>query len=645
MMGDSPSLYKRKNPPDPGRDTETTPKGTRTKSIHTLSPRSPSPTPLSYKNSAAERAASRRDGRFDPIKLTTPSTTGIPRRNEKNPTTAASSGRNGRESQLSTYSEPGPMDQDQEWYQDDYQGDRGHLTTHTWNTAPQNEPGLLTAKIFFAMDQLVLDLRKAIQEGSLPSNFDEQIGQTGAQLVNILSQIGVKGEQESNDKLSRAITKLTESFAEARRTDSARLTEIEKRLQIEKTANTKPNWAAESYAARATVGANQTTRTSNANKRNYEKPGKEEERTAQFVVHFGEMVPEETRKDPYSITRDINSFIERHLNLGKTRVATAKWNVNGNLVITTLAGQSAGPLEPFFGDLHEFYTTTALTPQDTKLNQVWYKVIIDGVSTGTQWRLNSGIAPRPHNSAELKEELVLYNPALTGVEFALDPRFVVPATELTHKRESSIQFAVTDHQTADNIIKNKTLNLFGKACKTRRYQDRRPSSPQCRKCKGLGHKEDKCKTQLRCALCGGDHTETQHTLQCGSCKANPRYIEGDFDKDAIEKGIIGQCTHNLRCVNCSEKSLEATHSATSRNCPERIRAMGSTRDVNRTQAQGKGTTDQFQNVQKKRTKPKKVATMTATPKGGAQSRFDVLDPSGDIENNTGEDLNMEMRHD
>ncbi|KAJ3979349.1 hypothetical protein F5890DRAFT_1421491 [Lentinula detonsa] len=349
------------------------------------------------------------------------------------------------------------------------------------------------------------------------------------------------------------------------------------------------------------------------------------------------------RKDSCSITRDINTFIELHPNLGKTRVATAKWNFNGNLVISTLAGQSAGPLEPFFDDLHEFYTTTAQTPQDTKLNQVWYKVIVDGVSTGTQWRLNSGIAPRPHNPAELKEELILYNPALAGVNFALDPRFVVPATELTHKRESSIQFAVTDHQTADNIIKNKTLNLFGKACKTRRYQDRRPSSPQCRKCKALGHKEDKCQNQPRCALCGGDHTETQHTLQCGSCKANPQYIEGDFDEDTIEKGIIGQCTHNLRCVNCSDKNLEATHSATSRNCPERIRAMGSSRDVNREQAQEKGTTDQFQTVPKKKNKPKKATTTTA-PKGGAQSRFDVLDPVGNTENNTGEDLNTEMQH-
>ncbi|KAJ3990974.1 hypothetical protein F5050DRAFT_1877009 [Lentinula boryana] len=330
-MGDSASLSKRKNPPDPGRDTDTMPKGTRTKSIHISSPRSPSPTPQNYKNSAAERAASRRDGRFDPIKTTASNVTGIPRRNEKNSTSSLTSGRNGRESQLSIYSEPGPMDQDQEWYQDTFQGGREHFTTQTWNAAPQSEPGLLTAKIFFAMDQLVLDLRKAIQEGSLPSNFDEQIGQTGAQLMNILNQIGVKGEHEANDKLSRTIIELTESFTEARRTDSARLTEIERRLQIEKSANTKPIWAAESYAAKATTGANQTIRTSNATKRSNEKPDKEGECTAQFVVHFGETVPEERRKDPCSITRDINSFIELHPNLGKTRVATAKWNFNGNL--------------------------------------------------------------------------------------------------------------------------------------------------------------------------------------------------------------------------------------------------------------------------------------------------------------------------
>ncbi|KAJ3963705.1 hypothetical protein EV361DRAFT_782282, partial [Lentinula raphanica] len=144
-------------------------------------------------------------------------------------------------------------------------------------------------------------------------------------------------------------------------------------------------------------------------------------------------------------------------------------------------------------------------------NKVWYKVIVDGVSTGSQWRLNNGVPARPHNSSELKEELTLYNPVLADVQFALEPRFVVPAAELTQKRESSIQFAVTDPLVAERIIKNKVLNMFGKACRTRKYQDRTPTTPQCRRCKALGHKEDKCKAQARCALCGDNHTEKQHT--------------------------------------------------------------------------------------------------------------------------------------
>ncbi|KAJ3753789.1 hypothetical protein EV360DRAFT_52868 [Lentinula raphanica] len=313
-----------------------------------------------------------------------------------------------------------------------------------------------------------------------------------------------------------------------------------------------------------------------------------------------------------------------------------------------MTGQSAGPLEPFFGDLHEFYTLSGVTPQDTKLNLVWYKVIVDGVSTGSQWRLNSGVPPRPHNPAELKEELTLYNPVLSEVNFALEPRFVIPATELTHKRESSIQFAVTDCLVAESIIKNKVLNLFGKACKTRRYQDRTPSNPQCRKCKALGHREDKCGAQARCALCGGDHTEVQHTLQCGTCRANPRYNEVTFDEDAVEKGIVAQCTHNLRCINCNAKNLDDLHSATSRQCPERIRAMGTTRDVNRPTSQGTGEADQFQTVQKKKQRTKKTtntSTNTTRPsQGGTQSRFDVLDPMNGTNGHTDDDLNMDVQN-
>ncbi|KAJ3836572.1 hypothetical protein F5878DRAFT_541137 [Lentinula raphanica] len=300
--------------------------------------------------------------------------------------------------------------------------------------------------------------------------------------------------------------------------------------------------------------------------------------------------------------------------------------------------------------MHEFYTTTGTKPQDRKLNQVWYKIIVDGVSTGSQWRLNNGIPARPHSSTELKEELTLYNPSLAEVKFALDPRFMVQASELTHRRESSIQFAVSDPLLAEHIIKGKVLNLFGKACKTRKYQERTPSTPQCRKCKALGHREDKCTARPRCTLCGEEHTEVQHTLQCGACRAYPQYADVDFDEDAIEKGIVGQCTHSLKCVNCSAKNLESLHSATSRQCPERIRAMGSARDVNRSSNQG-DTNDQFQTVPKKKTKAKKSAstanpttTAPAVPTGGTNSRYDALDSVNLTQPNTDEDHNMESQH-
>ncbi|KAJ3818462.1 Endonuclease/exonuclease/phosphatase, partial [Lentinula raphanica] len=170
-------------------------------------------------------------------------------------------------------------------------------------------------------------------------------------------------------------------------------------------------------------------------------------------------VPEEFRKDPCSITRDLNAFIGSHPNAGNIRVAMAKWNVSGNLVLSTVAGQSAKSLEPFFQDFQEFYTVNGTTPVDTKLNHVWHKIIVDGVSTGSQWRLNSGIAPRPHNTAELKEEMTMYNPVLAEGRFALDPRFVVQASELANKRESLIQFAVSDSQVVEAILRGKVLNI------------------------------------------------------------------------------------------------------------------------------------------------------------------------------------------
>ncbi|KAJ3968472.1 hypothetical protein EV361DRAFT_952311 [Lentinula raphanica] len=319
-MGDSPSLNKRKNPPDPRRDNETTPKGPRTKSIHVTSSRSSSPTPQNFKNTTAERAATRREGRFDPTKPTVSANSGIPRRSTNN-STALPNERDGRDSQMSNYSEPGPMDQD--WDHGVAQNVPYYHSAPACNEIGQSDAALLTGAIFFSMEQLVRDLSKAIRQGSLPSNFDEQVGHTGVALVNLLAQIGVRGG-DTDDKVSRALAKLTDSFAEARKSDSARLSEIERRLQIGTPESGRPNWADNSYAAKAaantTANTMQTNRGGNTGKRPTEKTTKELERASQFVVHFPEVIPEEMHKDPCSITRDINTFIALHPNLGKTRV-------------------------------------------------------------------------------------------------------------------------------------------------------------------------------------------------------------------------------------------------------------------------------------------------------------------------------------
>ncbi|KAJ3769414.1 hypothetical protein FB446DRAFT_791407 [Lentinula raphanica] len=451
-MGDSSSLPKRKNPPDPGKDNETTPKGPRAKSILAHPARTTSPTPAQrYKNPTAERAASRKDGRYDPIKATTQTNTTSTRRNE-NSSTSSIHEREGRESQLSNYSDPGPMDQDQDWIQPGQEPIHSHSPQAPQQHQELTDQAILTSAIFFTIEQLTKDLRRAIREGAIPSNFDEQVGSMGEELVDLLSQVGIQGNK-SNDKVTRAISKLTESFAEARRMDSARITEIERALRIKPPSDSRPNWAADSYASKAAHAPLQTNRTTTQTKKTAAPSKKENERLSQFVVHFAETVPEEMRKDPCSITRDLNNFIGSHPNVGNVRVATAKWNLSGNLVLSTMAGQSAEPLEPLFREFQEFYTMNSTAPTDTKLNQVWHKIIVDGVSTGSQWRLNSGIAPRPHNPAELKEEITMYNPVLAEVKFALEPRFVVQASELANKRESSIQFAVSDSQLAEAILR------------------------------------------------------------------------------------------------------------------------------------------------------------------------------------------------
>ncbi|KAF9067108.1 hypothetical protein BDP27DRAFT_1423269 [Rhodocollybia butyracea] len=147
-----------------------------------------------------------------------------------------------------------------------------------------------------------------------------------------------------------------------------------------------------------------------------------------------------------------------------TWIATAKWNLHGNLVLTVLPGQSAETLEPLFFSLNEFYMTTHAKPQKTTLNEKWNKLVMDGVPTGAKQRFDNGLGTKPFTPEEMEAELTTYNPILHNAKLAAPPRFLVHPADLASKAESSITFAVFNKDTADQILSEQYLNLFGKAC-------------------------------------------------------------------------------------------------------------------------------------------------------------------------------------
>ena len=461
--------------------------------------------------------------------------------------------------------------------------------------------------IALSISTLVAEWVTARDRDQLPPNLAEILGGSGTMLAYLLREAGTQTEDrmdqwmdkepltEASPILNR-LASMCESMIENRKTDNIRLARIEQELRIGTTASAPtPNWAADTYATRATTVLTANLKTLKPTTTKVTKqPTKllskhERDRPSRFVVHFGETVEEQKRADPYTIVKDANAWISLCADeeVCKTRIATAKWNAHGNLVLTVLQGQSAKTLEPFFSNLHTCYTLTNVTPQKTTLDEKWNKLVIDGVPTGVKWRFASGFGTKPFTSEELQDELMLYNPILNNVRIAAAPRFLIPPADLATKAESSITLAIFDKDIADEILAERYLNLFGKACRVREYQDRTPAKPQCQKCKRFGHVGEQCKLGQRCGMCGGAHTEAAHTLQCLECRADPQYANAEFSEGSLKEGTIPSCSHNLCCVICKEKDLPFNHRADNRQCPERTRQMGSVRDNNRAPDTGK----------------------------------------------------------
>ncbi|GAW05941.1 protein [Lentinula edodes] len=503
-------------------------------------------------------------------------------------------------------------------------------------------------QIIELIELLASKLQESILKSALPSNLAEQVSDQGHMLTEMLRGLGVGTAVSSTSGvemiLMSQISAIHDSIVNDKKANEKRLDRIEEALRNSNGGKTSqapspaPNWADDSYAAQAARPTPRphpkpkpTSTPTTTSKR-------DAERETRFVAYFNGSVEPKDRREPHETVHQMNEHIkELFPKCSNTKVATAKWNASGNLVLSVLPGQKAQALEEIFPFFYPFYTKTDKIPQDTRLDIAWNKIIVDGVPTGSTWTNRGGLGTRPHKSDELAMEAKAYNPLLADTTFALPPRFLVPPADLVGKAESSIVFATYNKETANDIISLGYIVMYGKRCKVRKYQDRSPTRPQCHKCHRFGHMSERCTYQRRCGLCGDPHTETEHTLKCTVCRDDASVKGVDFTLDSLMEGSIPMCPHNLKCVNCEEKSLPSEHRADNRQCPERTRQMGSVRDNNRAPGAGMVSSSSSSRKKKKPTKSlmKAPSQPAALPVSNSFAAIEPVDTDIDADSNMG----------
>jgi hypothetical protein len=338
---------------------------------------------------------------------------------------------------------------------------------------------------------------------------------------------------------------------------------------------------------------------------------------SRLVIQFPpDGLREQDKKDPHVIVKSVNIALERNPKSRHLRVVAAKFSLQGNLILSTRADQTAAELIKASDIIAPAINPNNL-PISFREDKKWFKIQIDGVST-TAYALDG--TGSTHNSTSIHDELSTCNPSYaTAIPHIVAlPRWMRTYEELRSIPRSSIVFAVDDESLAKNILLNRSLAIFGRHCSLRAYQDR-PPIIQCKHCWGWNHKTDLCKKPQTCRLCSREHSETNHVEpNCNTCTAMDE--SGDT---SMKEGL--SCLHNLKCSNCIGAGLEdVSHTADARRCPSRLEKYGTTRSNERRP----DTANPWKTVPskpKKKTHPPTITTTIVTPPK-ANNPFIILTP-------------------
>ncbi|KAJ3883955.1 hypothetical protein GG344DRAFT_71683, partial [Lentinula edodes] len=199
-------------------------------------------------------------------------------------------------------------------------------------------------QIIELIELLSCKIQEAIQSCVLPSNFAEQVSDQGHMLTEMLKGVGVglTGSEGSGVEriLMSQLSAIHESIAADKEANEKRLERIEKALSNpsgRKTAqaSSAPNWADDSYAAQAARPALKPPSKTRTTSPPAPISKRDVERETRFVAYFNGSVEPKDRKEPHEIVRRVNDDIkELFPKCSNTKVATAKWNASGNLVLS-----------------------------------------------------------------------------------------------------------------------------------------------------------------------------------------------------------------------------------------------------------------------------------------------------------------------
>ena len=337
---------------------------------------------------------------------------------------------------------------------------------------------------------------------------------------------------------------------------------------------------------------------------------------SRLVIQFPpDGLSERDKKDPHLIVRSVNAALEKNPRSRHLRVVAAKFSMQGNLILSTRADQTAAELAQVSDVIAPIINPNNL-PIVFREDKKWYKIQIDGVST-TAYGYDGTHAT--HNSDSIHNELSSCNPAYASAlaHIVAPPRWMRTYEELRSIPRSSVVFAVDDEALAKSILLTRSLAIFGRHCSLRAYQDRPPVT-QCKHCWGWNHRADLCKKPQTCRICSQEHSEASHTEP--TCTTCAKLDEGG--DTSMRDGP--SCLHNLKCSNCIGAGLEDVgHAADARRCPSRLEKYGTARS-NECRPDSTNPWKTVASKPRKKTRPPTTAT-TTTPLD-TNNRFVNLSP-------------------